>query len=196
GPTGRPASSPNGPVARSHPTRSTARPATRRPPASPSVPHAWIGSRGGRVRRARGDRLVGTPLGADEQRAQLARVGIETAPAAPGTTVVVAAGTQPLAVTPGEDEVIDATVPTWRRDLLVEADIIEEIVRVRGYDLVPATLPDTPMPPHRPDALAIRTMLRETLAGAGLPEAVTFALIAPASVERFPARDDGPLDAQ
>ena len=34
----------------------------------------------------------------------------------------------------------------WRRDLAIEADIIEEIARVRGYDLVPGRLPSTPMP--------------------------------------------------
>ena len=147
-------------------------------------------------RPARVDRLVGTTLGTDEQRALLARVGIETSPAAPGTRVVVAAGSRPLDVDPGGDEVIDATVPTWRSDLFVEADITEEIARVRGYELVPSTLPDTPMPPFRPDPLASRTLLRETLAGAGLTEAVTFALVAPASVERFPAHDDGPLDGE
>ena len=78
----------------------------------------------------------------------------------------------------------------------VEADITEEIIRVRGYELVPATLPDTPMPPYRPDPLGVRTMLRETLAGAGLSEVVTFALVAPAMVERFPARDDGAPDGE
>ena len=39
-------------------------------------------------------------------------------------------------------------------------------------------------------------MLRETLAGAGVSEAVTFALVAPAMVERFPARDDGAPDGE
>lgn len=147
-------------------------------------------------RPARVDRLLGTTLGTEEQRGLLARVGIETAPAAPGTRIVVAAGSKPLDVPAGDAEVIDATLPTWRRDLAVEADIIEEIARVRGYELVPATLPDTPMPPYRPDPLAIRTLLRETLAGTGLNEAVTYALVAPASVERFPAHDDGPLDGE
>ncbi|MFL5722290.1 MAG: phenylalanine--tRNA ligase subunit beta, partial [Chloroflexota bacterium] len=147
-------------------------------------------------RPARVDRLSGTTLGTDEQRELLARVGIETTPAAAGTRVVVAAGSKPLDVAAGEDEVIDATVPTWRRDLLVEADIAEEIVRVRGYELVPTTLPDTPMPPYRPDPLTIRTMIRETLAGAGLTEAVTFALAAPGAVERFGPRDDGVLDGE
>ena len=142
-------------------------------------------------RPARVERLAGMTLGVDEQRALLARVGLETAPAAPGTRVVVAAGSRPLDVDAGTDEVVDATVPTWRRDLLVEADITEEIIRVRGYELVPTTLPLTRMPIYRPDPLSVRRMLRETLAGAGVSEVVTFALVAPAMVERFPAHDAG-----
>ena len=41
------------------------------------------------------------------------------------------------------------------------------------------------------DPLEVRDAVRETLAGAGLTEAVTFALVAPRLVERFPAHDDG-----
>jgi phenylalanyl-tRNA synthetase beta chain len=147
-------------------------------------------------RPARVERLLGLSLGTADQRALLSRVGIDTSIAAPATAVVVAAGPKPLDIPRTEDEVIDATIPPWRRDLTVETDITEEIIRVHGYELVPATLPDTPMPPYRPDPLAIRTMLRETLAGAGLTEAVTYALVAPASVERFPAHDDGTPDGE
>ena len=69
-------------------------------------------------RPTRVNRLLGTDVGADEQRALLARVGIATAPAPAGSRIRVAAGTQPLDVEAGADElVIDATVPTWRRDL-------------------------------------------------------------------------------
>ena len=142
-------------------------------------------------RPARVNRLLGTAFVTDEQRELLARVGIETAPAAKGTAVSVAAGTRPLQVTPGSDEVIDATIPTWRRDLAVEADIIEEIIRVRGYELVPPRLPHTPMPPFRHDPLELRNAVRETLAGAGVTEVVTSALVSPRAVERFPAVDDG-----
>ena len=142
------------------------------------------------------NRLLGTSFATDEQRDLLARVGIETAPAAPGTTVPVAGGTRPLEVDPGSDEVIEATVPTWRRDLAVEADITEEIIRVRGYELVPPRLPHTPMPPFRHDPLEVRNAVRETLAGAGLTEVVTFALVAPRMVERFPAVDDGAPDGE
>src|SRR6185369_9042079 len=64
-------------------------------------------------RPARVNRLLGTDFAPDEQRALLARVGIETVPAAPGTRIRVAAGTKPLDVEPGDAEVLDATVPTW-----------------------------------------------------------------------------------
>ncbi|MEA2611440.1 MAG: phenylalanyl-tRNA synthetase beta chain [Chloroflexota bacterium] len=146
-------------------------------------------------RPARVNRLLGTSLDADEQRALLARVGIETAPAVPGTNVRIVAGTEPVDID-AEVEVLDATVPTWRRDLAVEADIAEEVIRVRGYDLVPATTPHTPMPAYRHDPLAVRDTVRQTLAGAALSEVVTFALVAPRVVERFPAHDDGALDGE
>ena len=147
-------------------------------------------------RPARVNRLLGTTLDTAEQRALLARVGIETAAAAPGTRIRVAAGTRPLDVEAADDEVVEATVPTWRRDLLVEADLTEEIIRVHGYELVPASLPHTPMPSYRHDPLSLRNAVRGALVGAGLTEVATFALVAPQMVERFPADDDGALDAE
>jgi phenylalanyl-tRNA synthetase beta chain len=147
-------------------------------------------------RPARVNRLLGTDIGSDEQRALLARVGIETVVAPSSTRIRVAAGSRPLEVDAGDAEVIEATVPTWRRDLLVEADLTEEIIRVRGYELVPASLPHTPMPPYRPDPLAVRTAIRQTLVGAGLTEVVTPALVAPRLVERHPAHDDGVPDGE
>ena len=147
-------------------------------PAEPALTHVAF-------RPARVNRLLGTTLGTDEQRALLTRVGIETAPSAPGARVRVAAGTKPLDVEPASDEVVDAIVPTWRRDLAVEADIAEEIIRVRGYELVPASLPHTPMPAFRADPLAIRNAVRETLVGAGLTEVVNHALVAPRHVSTW-----------
>jgi len=147
-------------------------------------------------RPARVNRLLGTAIDTGEQRALLGRVGIETEVARSATRVRIAAGRRPLEVDPGDDEVIDAVVPTWRRDLAIEADIAEEVIRIRGFELVPATLPDTPMATFRHDPLKLRNTVRETLVGAGLTEVVTSALVAPRSVERFPAHDDGPLEGE
>ena len=144
-------------------------------------------------RPARVNRLLGTALETPEQRDLLARVGIETAPAPSGTRIPVAGGTRPLDAAPGADDVLEAIVPTWRRDLAVETDIAEEVIRVRGYDLIPSILPHTPMPAYRHDPLELRDRVRSTLTGAGLTEVVTFALVSPRNVERFPIVDDDVL---
>jgi phenylalanyl-tRNA synthetase beta chain len=82
-----------------------------------------------------------------------------------------------------------AVVPTWRRDLAIEADVAEEVARVRGYETTPGHLPDTVMPAYRPWPLRVRDAVRETLAGAGLSEVVTHALVFPADEAwlRWPA---------
>jgi len=140
-------------------------------------------------RPARINRLLGTDLGAEEQRDLLARVGVETEDAAPAEPVTVALMPDPLVVEAVPGEALTALVPTWRRDLLIEADIAEEVARVRGYERTPSVTPDTPMPPYRPSPLEVRDLVRETLAGAGISEVVTTALVSPRHLEAFPIRE-------
>jgi phenylalanyl-tRNA synthetase beta chain len=136
-------------------------------------------------RPARVNRLLGTTLPADQQVSILGRVGIEVRPAVPTEGEVrVSAGEHPLSVAAGADETLVATVPTWRRDIAIEADLIEEVARVRGYDLVPGTLPSTVMPAFRASPLELRDGVRAALVGAGLTEVVTHALVAPRYLER------------
>jgi phenylalanyl-tRNA synthetase beta chain len=150
-------------------------------------------------RPARVDRLLGTNLGPDAQAALLARVGIGTEPTPLGSAVVIAAGATPrsVAVVPGE--ALDAVVPTWRRDLLIEADIAEEVVRLVGYETVAGKTPDTAMPHVRPNPLELRDALRRALVGAGLTEVVTPALVAPSQAVTLgwpvPAADGVPGEA-
>jgi phenylalanyl-tRNA synthetase beta chain len=140
-------------------------------------------------RPARVNRLLGTSLAAVEQRALLDRVGIISdgaTRAEPDRSIPVAAGSRPLTIEAvGTDEVLVAVVPTWRRDIVIEADITEEVARVRGYETIPEVLPDTAMPSFRPSPLGIRDRIRDALAGAGLTEVVTHALVSPAEAERY-----------
>ncbi|NES30488.1 phenylalanine--tRNA ligase subunit beta [Micromonospora terminaliae] len=53
----------------------------------------------------------------------------------PGETGVAAAA---------GDEVLSVTPPTWRPDLTDPADLVEEVVRLDGYDRVPSVLPTAP----------------------------------------------------
>jgi phenylalanyl-tRNA synthetase beta chain len=140
-------------------------------------------------RPARVNRLLGTAFATDEQRALLARVGVATEAVPPGPSperrISVAGAPKPLAVDAASDEVVVATVPTWRRDIAIEADLSEEIARIAGYETIPPILPDTPMPAWRPSPLALRDRIRETLAGAGLTETVSHALVSPRLAETF-----------
>jgi phenylalanyl-tRNA synthetase beta chain len=147
-------------------------------------------------RPARVNRLLGTSLAAHEQAALLARVGIESEPAPLGTPITIAAGSKPLVLEGSTAETWFATVPSWRRDLAVEADVTEEVIRVRGYETVPAVLPHTPMPGYRHSPLEIRDAVRETLAGAGVSEVVTLALTSPQRVDQFPPPVDDRVAAE
>ncbi len=147
-------------------------------------------------RPTRVNRLLGTSTTAEEQASVLGRVSVTTEPAPAGARILVATAPQPLEVEAGAAETLIATIPTWRRDLLIEADIAEEVARVEGYDTIPGILPDTPMPSYRHSPLRLRDTVREALVGAGLSEAATFALVSPAMVERFPPIADAAVPGE
>jgi phenylalanyl-tRNA synthetase beta chain len=121
-------------------------------------------------------------------------VGIEAEAAPAGIRITVSVEPIPLKVAADTADVLVAVVPTWRRDMAIEADVAEEVARVRGYETTPAHLPDTLMPAYRPSPLKVRDLIRETMAGAGLTEVVTHALVAPAREERlgWPADSSDP----
>ncbi len=135
-------------------------------------------------RPARINRLLGTTFGDAEQAAMLGRVGIAVVAAPAGASITVAAGEKPLAL-PAAEPALVAVVPTWRRDLHIEADVAEEVARVGGYDAVPTKTPDTQMPHYRPDPLERRDAVRRALAGAGLTEVVTQALVPESQAARL-----------
>jgi phenylalanyl-tRNA synthetase beta chain len=141
-------------------------------------------------RPGRVNRLLGTAYSEAEQAALLERVGIVVESAGSGAEIAVAGGEKPVRVTATEPALV-AVVPTWRRDLQVEADVAEEVARIAGYDTVPTKTPDTAMPRYRPDPLERREAVRLALVGAGLVEVVTPALV-PATHQ---ARLGWPVDA-
>ena len=90
----------------------------------------------------------------------------------------------------GESVVFDVTPPSARADVAREIDVIEEILRVVGYEPVPSSLPSLRQAPggrpvDRGDAC------RNALAAAGLSEAITFGF---QSVERCQALGFAPTD--
>ncbi|MCC7417366.1 MAG: phenylalanine--tRNA ligase subunit beta [Acidobacteria bacterium] len=86
----------------------------------------------------------------------------------------------------------DVAAPTFRVDLLREADLIEEVGRHYGLDRIEPTFPPamTPTPPPDP-RIARDRLVRRLLTAAGLSEAVSFGFIEARAAAAF-APDGGP----
>ena len=69
---------------------------------------------------------------------------------------------------------LEVEVPSFRRDLAMEDDLVEELIRVWGYDKIPTTLPGGAIEVVKhPPTLRQAQTVRQALVGAGLLEAVT-----------------------
>jgi len=83
------------------------------------------------------------------------------------------------------------TPPGYRFDIAIEEDLIEEVVRIYGYDRVPETPPRTVM--HMPEVTESKvpeSRIRATLVERGYQEAITYSFVA-ADMDRLFA-GDGP----
>jgi phenylalanyl-tRNA synthetase beta chain len=86
----------------------------------------------------------------------------------------------------------DVTIPTWRRDVEGSADLVEEVARIVGYDLVPAMPLDRAPGVAKPTATRSQLMerrVRRTAAARGLDEAVTWSFISDEEARVFALRD-------
>lgn len=117
-------------------------------------------------------RLVGVPYTVDEVRTVLTRIG----------AVVSDAGHDALAV----------RVPSWRPDLLVPVDLVEEVARLRGYDAIPSTLPVAPAGRGLTDGQRTRRSVARALAEAGFVEVLTYPFVSTEQLDALalPEEDD------
>jgi phenylalanyl-tRNA synthetase beta chain len=113
---------------------------------------------------ARTERLLGLPL----DPAQIGEL------LAPLEFAVAAAG----------EGRVEVTVPEHRLDVVAPEDVAEEIARSHGYGRIPGRQPQPALPPFSPDPSEPRHRLRRILAGLGLDEVLTHALIGPLDLER------------
>jgi phenylalanyl-tRNA synthetase beta chain len=84
----------------------------------------------------------------------------------------------------GTGDELQVTVPSHRLDVTVPADVAEEVARAHGYGRIPGRLPTAQLPPYRSDPSGPRHAVRRILAGLGLDEVVTHALVGPDDLER------------
>jgi len=81
---------------------------------------------------------------------------------------------------------LTVTPPTFRHDLEIPADIVEEIARIYGYQNLPSTLMSTAIPVDRPRGLNfdLEFQLQHGLANRGWQELYTYSLVSEALAQK------------
>ena len=88
----------------------------------------------------------------------------------------------------GEDT-LDVVPPTWRPDLRGSADLVEEVIRLEGYDAVPVALPTAPAGRGLTAGQRHRRAVGRALAAAGLVEVVTPPFVGEGAVDALALAD-------
>lgn len=89
-------------------------------------------------------------------------------------------------------DVLTVTPPTWRPDLREPSDLIEEVVRIVGYDHLPSTLPTAPAGHGLTHAQRLRRRVGTALASRGLVEVLTYPFVGDADADALRLTSDDP----
>ncbi len=84
-----------------------------------------------------------------------------------------------------EKGVLTVWPPSYRNDWQQEADLVEEVARLRGFDRIPTTLPRVQTRARQRTGDFVH-VVRTALCGRGLSEALTLSFAEPSANERFP----------
>ncbi len=123
-----------------------------------------------RMRVARAQKVIGVPITGDEMAAVFERLGLPFE---------------------WEGEVFVVTPPTYRFDLEIEEDLIEEVARVHGFERIPAHPPRAPARMSAlPEARRSLHAVRERLAASDYNEVINFSFVEPAWEADFAGRGD------
>lgn len=121
------------------------------------------------VRIDRINKFLGTKLHKKEVVEYLRRLGIEV-----------------------EDEgsLLHLTPPTFRLDLSIEEDYIEEVARLYGYDKLPMTIPFDRSISSKGKKEEIRAKLRDSMSGLGFDEIQTYSFVSPSGLDKIRIGED------
>ena len=109
------------------------------------------------LRVARASKVLGLPLTQDQCSKALVGLGLQVQAA---------------------DGVLRVTAPSYRFDIQIEEDLIEEVARVVGYDNLPATPPQAPITARiRPESERGAFALRRAVAALGYQETINFSFV-------------------
>ncbi|WP_434743751.1 phenylalanine--tRNA ligase subunit beta [Micromonospora sp. SH-82] len=97
-----------------------------------------------------------------------------------------------VGTTVGDAEVLTVTPPPWRPDLTDPADLVEEVVRLDGYDRVPSVLPTAPPGRGLTWRQRRRRAVARSLAEQGHVEVLSQPFVGVHLADRFGLTDDDP----
>ncbi len=83
--------------------------------------------------------------------------------------------------------------PSWRRDLMRESDLIEEVARIHGYEKIPEDVNVPLQLSEKTHHDRVVERVRDALIGAGIFEAITLSFISEDEFELFTPRHDFPM---
>lgn len=124
------------------------------------------------LRSARIERVLGQAIEKETVGNILERLGMTVEPHDAGWTVIA---------------------PSYRFDIEIEEDLIEEVARVVGYDTLPTTLPvsGAKMQPQ-PESMIPLSRLQDILVSRGYQEAITYSFIDP-ELQRLTTPEETPI---
>jgi phenylalanyl-tRNA synthetase beta chain len=85
----------------------------------------------------------------------------------------------------GDDGAMRFLVPTWRGDISIEEDLVEEVARHAGYEKIATEIPPASSAGEYQPSEGRRRGLRQSLVASGYSEAVNFSFIEASADERF-----------
>ena len=92
-----------------------------------------------------------------------------------------------------ESDVVEVEVPGHRVDIEREVDLVEEVVRIQGYERVGATIPRSREPGGLPEGYAFARRVRDALVRTGLREAKPLPFVSEDDLVLMGDRDAIPL---
>ncbi|GHH75064.1 phenylalanine--tRNA ligase beta subunit [Kitasatospora indigofera] len=114
------------------------------------------------------DRVAGTVYGRETVARRLQEVGCSVAGA----------------------DVLEVTPPTWRPDLTDPYDLVEEVIRLEGYDNVPARMPTVPPGKGLTEAQRMHRRVGVALAAAGYVEVNNYPFVGEAAFDALGLEKD------
>ncbi len=145
------------------------------------------------LRSTHAQELSGMPIEQDTVRRRLREVGCRVQEQNDGSALPAGGAHR---ADDAASAVLQVTPPTWRPDLTDDVDLIEEVLRLEGYDKIPSVLPTAPAGHGLTADQRRRREVSRALAGSGHLEVLNYPFVSPAVHDIFGlAADDARRNA-